>query len=97
MKLKTYFQNKLVRYGSLGALIAALCCFTPLLVVGLAAAGLAGLTAYLDFVLLPVLFASIGVVALGIRQSQRRRTAACETNREKASVEPEAASTADAT
>jgi mercuric ion transport protein len=79
MKLKTYFQNKLVRYGSIGAFVAALCCFTPLLVVGLAAIGLAGLTAYLDFVLLPALFLALGAVLIGVRQVRnRRRTRAPE-------------------
>jgi len=78
MKLTSYFQNTFVRYGSIGAFIAALCCFTPLLVVGLAALGLAGLTAYLDFALLPILFVSLGVLFLGVRQVQKRRNATCE-------------------
>lgn len=85
MKLTAYFQNNLVRYGSIGAFIAALCCFTPLLVVGLAALGLAGLTAYFDFVLLPVLFVSLGILALGVQQVQKHQAATCESP-----TEPEA-------
>lgn len=38
-----------------GLLVTALCCFTPLLVVGLGALGLATLTGYLDVVLFPLL------------------------------------------
>lgn len=36
-------SNKLLTTGVLGALIAALCCFTPLLVIGLTGAGLSAL------------------------------------------------------
>ncbi len=38
-----------------GSIIAAICCFTPLLVVGIGLIGLAALTPYLDFVLFPTL------------------------------------------
>lgn len=41
--------------GIAGTVITALCCFTPLLVVGMAAVGLSALTGYLDWVLLPAL------------------------------------------
>jgi mercuric ion transport protein len=36
-------------------MIAAICCFTPVLVVGLGVVGLAALTPYLDYVLFPML------------------------------------------
>jgi|TARA_R100000093_G_scaffold70136_1_gene42852 mercuric ion transport protein len=39
----------------IGAVIVALCCFTPVLVVLFGAVGLASLTGYLDYVLLPAL------------------------------------------
>lgn len=41
--------------GVIGTVITAVCCFTPLLVVGMAAVGLSALTGYLDWVLLPAL------------------------------------------
>jgi len=45
-----------------GTVVAALCCFTPLLVVTLAALGVSALTPYLDFVLFPAM-AIFGTIA----------------------------------
>jgi len=43
-------------YASLtGVLLVALCCFTPILVIGLSAVGLKLFVPYLDYVLLPAL------------------------------------------
>ena len=43
-------------YASLtGVVLVALCCFTPVLVVGLGAIGLSFFTPYLDFILLPAM------------------------------------------
>lgn len=55
--------NRLLRGGLGGALFAALCCFTPLLVVVLAGAGLSAVTGWLDYALFPLLFVSLAVVA----------------------------------
>jgi len=38
-----------------GTILVALCCFTPILVITLGAAGLSVFTPYLDFVLLPAM------------------------------------------
>ncbi len=48
-------SSTLLKTGIIGAVIAALCCFTPLLVLLLGAVGLAGWAGYLDAVLLPAL------------------------------------------
>ncbi|WP_299727552.1 mercury resistance system transport protein MerF [uncultured Tateyamaria sp.] len=48
-------NRKLLRIGAIGTVVTALCCFTPLLVIVLSAIGLAGVIAYLDLVLLPLL------------------------------------------
>ena len=48
-------MSKLTKFSLIGAVIAAVCCFTPLLVWVLAGIGLAGLLAYLDLILLPLL------------------------------------------
>ena len=66
-------DDRLVRRGLLGAAIAALCCFTPLLAVALGAVGLSALLAYADFVLLPALLLCIAVVALGLYRRRRTR------------------------
>ncbi len=60
--------NKLLTTGILGALIAAVCCFTPLLVIGLTGAGLSALVGGIDYVVFPIMFASLGVVAYALYQ-----------------------------
>ncbi len=47
--------NKCFKTGLWGSIIAAICCFTPVLVVGIGLVGLAALTPYLDYVLFPML------------------------------------------
>ena len=43
-----------------GTVLVALCCFTPLVVILMAAIGLTALTPYLDYILLPAL----GIMAI---------------------------------
>ena len=47
--------DKCFKAGLGGSIIAVICCFTPVLVVGLGLIGLAALTPYLDYVLFPLL------------------------------------------
>ncbi len=54
-------ERRLLRFGIIGTLIVALCCFTPILVVLLGAVGLAAVTGYLDYVLFPALAFFIGL------------------------------------
>ncbi len=56
-------QNKQFRRGMIGAIVAAICCFTPLLVIVVAGVGLSAITGWLDYALFPLLFASLGVMA----------------------------------
>ncbi len=62
-------DRKLLGVGLVGALVTALCCFTPVLVVLLTAVGLSAVIGWLDTVLLPALaiFVALAVCAL-IRQ-----------------------------
>jgi mercuric ion transport protein len=48
-------DNKLLKVGLTGTVIAALCCFTPLLVWLLVAIGFSAVIGYLDFILFPAL------------------------------------------
>lgn len=48
-------SKKLLTTGLIGTVIAALCCFTPILVVLLGAIGLSSIVGWLDYVLLPAL------------------------------------------
>ena len=56
----------LLRIGIIGTVLAALCCFTPILVVLLGAVGLAALTGYLDYVLFPALAFFIGLTIFAL-------------------------------
>lgn len=55
--------GRLLKWGLGGAVFAALCCFTPLLVVVVAGVGLSALTGWLDYALFPLLFFCLAVVA----------------------------------
>ncbi len=48
-------DKSLLKIGIVGTFVAALCCFTPVLVVLLSAVGLSALIGMLDVVLLPAL------------------------------------------
>jgi len=56
-------RDTLLKTGITGSVIAALCCFTPLLAVLLGALGLAALTGYLDYVLMPALVIFLAITA----------------------------------
>ena len=64
-------NNKLFATGFIGTVIAALCCFTPVLVILLGALGLSAIVGYLDYVLLPTLsiFVLITIYALWKRNT----------------------------
>jgi mercuric ion transport protein len=48
-------DKSLLKVGVIGTIIAALCCFTPVLVVLFGVVGLSAVVGYLDYVLLPAL------------------------------------------
>lgn len=47
--------------GLIGTVLTLLCCFTPVLVILLGAAGLGALTGHLDSILMPLLFIFVGL------------------------------------
>ncbi len=57
--------NKLVVAGGTGSVITAICCFTPVLVVGFGAIGLSAWLGWIDYVLFPMLAAFLGLTAYG--------------------------------
>ena len=74
----------ILKTGIIGAVIAAVCCVTPVLVLLLGAVGLSALVAYLDYALLPALALFLGMTAYGVwrrRRSQTGREAAIRTER----------------
>ena len=59
-------NNQLLSTGCTGTAIAAICCFTPALVVLLGFAGLSAIVGWLDYGLFPILFASMGLIAFAL-------------------------------
>ncbi len=59
-------RPEVLRLGIVSSVIAALCCFTPILVVVLSAIGLGWVAGYLDVVLLPALAVSLGFIAYAL-------------------------------
>lgn len=54
-------RSGLLKFGLIGTVILALCCFTPLLVVLFGVVGLSAVLGWLDYVLLPALAVFIGI------------------------------------
>ena len=70
-------DRRLLRIGIVGTVIAALCCFTPILVVLLGVVGLSAALGWLDYVLFPALAFFIGLTAFAVyRRHQRQAPAA---------------------
>ena len=67
-------KDRLVQVGIVGAIIAALCCFTPVLVVLLGAVGLSALTGYLDLVLLPALALFLALTGYALWKRSRAKS-----------------------
>ncbi len=64
----------LLKNGVVGSILAALCCFTPVLAVLLGAVGLVWIVGYLDYLLIPVLLVFVGITFYAI---WRLRCAKC--------------------
>jgi mercuric ion transport protein len=63
-------DRTLITTGAVGAVIAALCCATPLLVVVFGAVGLTAWLSKADYVLIPALILCLGLI--GVRLYRRR-------------------------
>lgn len=64
----------LLKTGSIGTVIAGICCFTPALVVLLGALGLSAWLTWLDYVLLPAFTLFLGLSVYAMLCILRRRT-----------------------
>ena len=67
-----------MRVSVIGTVLVALCCFTPVLVILLGTLGLAALTGYLDYVLLPALVFFIGLTGYVIWR-KKKYDACCDS------------------
>jgi periplasmic mercuric ion binding protein len=59
-------DRTLITTGAIGAVLAAICCMTPLLVVVFGAVGLTAWLARADYVLIPALILCLALVAFGL-------------------------------
>jgi mercuric ion transport protein len=66
-------NDTLLKFGVIGTIVVALCCFTPILVILFGVVGLSALVGVLDYVLLPALAIAVGVTVYAL---WRRKTAA---------------------
>lgn len=66
-------KDRLLATGILGTAVSALCCFTPLLVIALSAAGLSAWLGWADYVLLPVLALSLAMTVFALLRRRRCR------------------------
>jgi mercuric ion transport protein len=64
-------DKALLTTGIVGTVLAALCCFTPVLVVLLTGVGLAAAIGYLDLVLLPALAIFVGITVYALWRRKR--------------------------
>lgn len=65
-------DKALLKTGVIGAVIAAICCFTPLLVIILGAVGLSAWLLWLDYAVFAALIAFLGLIAFVL--VKRRKT-----------------------
>ena len=59
-------DEKLLKVGIIGAIVAALCCVTPILVILVTTIGLSAIIGWLDFVLFPALAAFIAITVYAL-------------------------------
>src|SRR5258708_17113085 len=72
-------DRALVRTGTVGAVIAAICCATPALAVLLPLIGLSAWLTRADFIVIPLLLVFLGVAVLGLYRRRATAAAQCET------------------
>ena len=65
-------MDKLLGTGIAGSVIAAICCFTPALVVLVTAVGLSAIIGYLDYVLFPALAFFLGLTGYALYRRSTR-------------------------
>ena len=65
-------DRTLVTTGIVGAVVAAVCCATPLLAIVLGALGLTAWLAKADYVLIPALILFVALIAFGVYRTRLR-------------------------
>jgi len=65
-------DRTLLTTGVVGAAIAAVCCFTPILAIVFGAVGLTAWLAKADYVLIPALILCLGLAGFGLYRKRLR-------------------------
>ena len=65
-------DRKLLSIGVIGTVVAAACCFTPVLVVLVGVVGLSAIVGWLDYVLFPALAIFIGITVYALVRWNKR-------------------------
>ncbi len=82
-------KNKtLLCTGAGGTIVAALCCFTPVLVVLLGAVGLSAWLAWIDYVLFPALGFFVLLTLYALHRQRRYPDLACATTTGESRAKP---------
>jgi len=63
------------KLGAIGAIVAAICCFTPALVAVLAAVGLSSVIGFLDIIFFPALILCLVLMFIGYRKLKKKGSA----------------------
>ncbi|MBL6929247.1 MAG: mercury resistance system transport protein MerF [Rhodospirillales bacterium] len=64
-------NNRLLGTGIVGAIISALCCFTPLLVIALGGLGLSAWLGWADYVLFPAMAGFMGLTVFALSRRKK--------------------------
>lgn len=70
-------DKKLIWTGGVGSVFAAICCFTPALMLLLGAVGLSAWLGWIDYVLFSALAIFLWIMGYGLFLRRHRRVAAC--------------------
>lgn len=77
-------NSTLLKIGTFGVIISALCCFTHVLVLLFGAFGLAAWVGYLDYVLMPALLFFVGLIIYAVNRKSKEtfaENANCHTSK----------------
>jgi mercuric ion transport protein len=66
-------ERTLIATGAVGAVLAAICCATPLLAVVFGAVGLTAWLAKADYVLIPALIICLGLIGVALYRKRGQR------------------------
>jgi len=72
-------SSTLLKTGIIGSAIAALCCFTPALVILLGAIGLSAWVGYLDAILMPALIGFFLLVVYAFLKKDKHNTCSIDS------------------